>query len=175
MENRRKIIVNNKGFSLIELIIVIAIMAVLIGVLAPAYLRYVEHSRKSRDIQSIDTVMRAIETIAADPQYQLQANDNLGIFLYAFAPGYEIPSSFCTRGTGAHPQSDLVKRELDATVPGFTLTSAEWEGVDFVIRGIIDVNGDIKWRFEGPSAPAIRDYTDWGTDVDTSVNTLPIT
>ena len=32
---------NNKGFSLVELIIVIAIMAILIVVLAPQYLKYV--------------------------------------------------------------------------------------------------------------------------------------
>lgn len=39
----------NKGFSLVELIIVVAIMAVLIGVLAPQYLRYVEKTRLQRD------------------------------------------------------------------------------------------------------------------------------
>ncbi|MDE7360278.1 MAG: prepilin-type N-terminal cleavage/methylation domain-containing protein, partial [Lachnospiraceae bacterium] len=33
---------NDKGFSLVELIIVIAIMAILIVVLAPQYLKYVE-------------------------------------------------------------------------------------------------------------------------------------
>lgn len=36
---------NDKGFSLVELIIVIAIMAVLVVVLAPQYLKYVERSR----------------------------------------------------------------------------------------------------------------------------------
>ena len=40
---------NNKGFSLVELIIVIAIMAILVGVLAPQYLKYVEKSRVSAD------------------------------------------------------------------------------------------------------------------------------
>ena len=40
---------NDKGFSLVELIIVIAIMAVLVVVLAPQYLKYVEKSRVSAD------------------------------------------------------------------------------------------------------------------------------
>ena len=34
---------NNKGFSLVELIIVIAIMVILVAVLAPQYLKYVEN------------------------------------------------------------------------------------------------------------------------------------
>ena len=38
---------NNKGFSLVELIVVIAIMAVLVGVLAPQLIKYVEKSRES--------------------------------------------------------------------------------------------------------------------------------
>lgn len=58
---------NNKGFSLVELIIVIAIMAVLIGVLAPQYLKYVEKSRVSSDISSIDELVNAVEIYSADP------------------------------------------------------------------------------------------------------------
>ena len=38
---------NNKGFSLVELIIVMAILVALVAILAPAYLRYVERSRDS--------------------------------------------------------------------------------------------------------------------------------
>ena len=41
MKNGMDICMDNKGFSLVELIIVIAIMAVLTGVLTPLYLQYV--------------------------------------------------------------------------------------------------------------------------------------
>ena len=51
---------NNKGFSLVELIIVIAIMAVLIVVLAPQYLRYVERSRNSTDRSNADSIESAL-------------------------------------------------------------------------------------------------------------------
>jgi type IV pilus assembly protein PilA len=57
---------NNKGFSLVELIIVIAIMAILVGVLAPQFIKYVEQSRESTDISSIDEVKKAVETYVAD-------------------------------------------------------------------------------------------------------------
>lgn len=59
---------NNKGFSLVELIIVIAIMAILLVVLAPQYLKYVERSRNSTDLQNATEMVQAIQVYAADPQ-----------------------------------------------------------------------------------------------------------
>lgn len=62
---------NNKGFSLVELIIVIAIMVILIAVLAPQYLRYVEKSRVASDQNTIVEYINAMQTVASDPEISL--------------------------------------------------------------------------------------------------------
>ncbi len=58
---------NNKGFSLVELIIVIAIMAILVGVMAPQLIKYIEKTNVSSDTQLADTVKSAITTAMLDP------------------------------------------------------------------------------------------------------------
>ena len=57
---------NNKGFSLVELIIVIAIMAILAGVLAPQFVKYIGRSRISTDIQNAQQIATAISAEFAD-------------------------------------------------------------------------------------------------------------
>lgn len=56
----------NKGFSMVELIIVIAIMAILAGALAPALIKYINKSRISTDIQTANTIATSIQTALAN-------------------------------------------------------------------------------------------------------------
>lgn len=67
---------NNKGFSLVELIIVIAIMVVLIAVLAPQYLKYVEKSRIASDQTTIVEYINAMQVLAADPDLTTPLDDS---------------------------------------------------------------------------------------------------
>lgn len=62
--NKKKL--NNKGFSLVELIIVIAIMAILTGALAPQLIKYLDKSRRAADVQAGQTIATAVSAALAD-------------------------------------------------------------------------------------------------------------
>jgi prepilin-type N-terminal cleavage/methylation domain-containing protein len=64
---------NNKGFSLIELIIAIAILVILTGLLAPQFMRYIEKSREAKDVQTLDTVYEAVQAALADEKAYVAA------------------------------------------------------------------------------------------------------
>lgn len=57
---------NNSGFSLIELIIVIAIMAILVAVMVPMLVKYVEKTNVSSDYQLADSVRQAFVCATTD-------------------------------------------------------------------------------------------------------------
>lgn len=63
----------NKGFSLVELIIVIAIMAILVGVVGTQVLPYMDKSRKAKDMQVVSAVCTAAVTTFAEHAADLGA------------------------------------------------------------------------------------------------------
>ena len=62
-----------KGFSLVELIIVIAIMAILVGVVASQVLPYMEKSRQAKDQQQLSNISTAL--VSAIAQSTVEVND----------------------------------------------------------------------------------------------------
>ncbi|MDD6327347.1 MAG: type II secretion system protein [Lachnospiraceae bacterium] len=92
----------NKGFSLVELIIVIAIMAILAGAIAPALIRYIDKSRKSNDVTSAKAIKTAVETALGNEQmyeYLTSATPGAGDFtgVLVIEPGVKLTTS--TTGT----------------------------------------------------------------------------
>ena len=85
---------NNKGFSLVELIIVIAIMVILVVVFAPQYLRFVNNSRISTDVQTAANIATAVETSIAEGQTPF-GNGNTNVTRNATNP-FTVPASLTT-------------------------------------------------------------------------------
>lgn len=62
---------DNKGFTLVELVIVVAILAILVGILAPQYTKYVEKSRQSADVSNLENIVKGFKVAAADTDYNI--------------------------------------------------------------------------------------------------------
>ena len=84
----------NKGFSLVELIIVIAIMAILAAAIAPALIRYIDKSRKSDDVAAAETVNTAVNAaLANEDAYSELANNMSGATVWSCAGGSSAPTT----------------------------------------------------------------------------------
>lgn len=69
---------SNKGFSLVELIIVIAIMAILAAAIAPALIRYIDKSRKADDIQFFGQFATAANSALANEDAYSDVSGDMG-------------------------------------------------------------------------------------------------
>ncbi len=119
---------NNKGFTLVELIIVVAIIAVLAAVLAPQYIRYVERSRQSNDLQIAASITRAATTSVSDPQNELPAGAVLQVTWTTqsntAAPTIEITNATGSTVTASNAQLQAVLNDIGG-VMGWTTAATD--------------------------------------------------
>ena len=112
---------NNKGFSLVELIIVIAIMAILAGAIAPALIRYIDKSRKSNDVSSAKTIKTAVETAMGNESvYELLTTGDDYCYIYV-KPG--VPTAGAD-GDGAAAGGTTNNTAVTYEGHGITITGA---------------------------------------------------
>ncbi len=140
---------NNRGFTLVELIIVVAIIAVLAAVLAPQYIRYVERSRESNDIQVATHIMRGTTAAVTDPQNKVPS-------------GVQYTVTW-TSGTSLSVQSTgLTGSRAPASGTG-TLTAADKAAGKQILSSVLEVMG---WT--GTPAESSSGSGTWSATLDTT-------
>lgn len=79
LKNRKS---NNKGFSLVELIIVIAIMAILIGIVGTQVVPYIEKSKESKDLQLVNSYSTAAVSAYSQEAGKLTSTGSITVEVY---------------------------------------------------------------------------------------------
>lgn len=94
---------NKKGFSLVELIVVIAIMAVMVAVLAPSLLQYVERSRAQKDDSAMAEAANAVQLALARQEVYDE------VLAYAASTNYSCYVDSDTEPTDGKVETDTAK------------------------------------------------------------------
>lgn len=149
--NQRKRKINNKGFSLVELIVVMAIMAILAVTLAPRLTHYVEKSRKAADREVINSIYAAVHYGLVDEEIKTDAftadSDKAaanGVDLAALASNTGLSLNVDTDGTAT--SSDVYAASGKVWTTNNSGTAAYTYASNKFIQEIYDVVGNFKLK-----------------------------
>ncbi len=111
---RRATANGSRGFTMIEMIVVIAIILVLIGMAAGRYEKSIIRSREAVLKQDLATMRNAIQQYTLDKEQGPQSLDDL------VSAGYlrEVPTDPITRERDWHTNFDNVLLSTEQTAPG---------------------------------------------------------
>lgn len=131
--NKKRKLIGNKGFSLVELIIVIAIMAVLVAILAPQYLKYVEKSRVSAEDSTADQIITCVRVAVADDTVVMPVSTKY-TYTWAVAGGLTLA-----------PANATLQAALTANLSGDNAKpmKAKVHNTDFIVTIDVDATGNV--------------------------------
>jgi prepilin-type N-terminal cleavage/methylation domain-containing protein len=156
---------NQKGFTLLEIIVVLAVLGALAAMLSPVVFRYIDDANRARAAADTRTIAAAIQQMYKDTGRWPFYADGDGATAYASATDAAFLSSLSTCDLAG---GDDVE---DANCMGTATLSATWVGNgDSIVRHLVTnsgaagttyaVTGPRAWR--GPYTEAIPGLDPWG-------------
>ena len=126
---------NNKGFSMLEILVSVGIVSLLIGVAAPAYNQYKKHSTRTALQSDISNLVKAYNAYNAVNASYCASLDTVGftadgssaLYQKQAYSGFEDVSGNCTfanmTGTDAGDKADIQVRTSDETAGTCSVTT----------------------------------------------------
>ena len=155
LANRKE---DNKGFSLVELIIVIAIMAILVGIVGTQVLPYINKSKEAKDLQIINSYCTAAATAYASNAEKISTTASFDVDVYSSTPladdatnkkplktlqdeiqtltGYNTLSNL-TDAMGSTKGKGINKVTVTFDVPHKKITAQAYKGTDKVFDEVV--------------------------------------
>ena len=123
---------NNKGFSLIELIIVIAIMAVLVAIIAPNLTKYLGKSKSQTDKTNLDEIKKQFKNAISDAATD-EITDVAGTYI---VNGSNVSlKSGAAAGAGANSFLTVVSNALDSDTNTKSKVNSAKDKIQVVVSG----------------------------------------
>lgn len=141
-----------RGFSLIELLVVVAIVAILVGVATPYYSDYVKESKRTKALQDLDVLKQAVvlynsqedlpyqgQVATTTPYYPLLGENDFNglqgryltyIPVDPWGKNYKLDPYGCfvySEGPDSRNQNDDIR---DYYVKDLAMNKIEWEDID---------------------------------------------
>lgn len=149
----KKFINNNQGFSLVELIIVIAIMAILVGIVGTQVLPYIDKARKAKDIQIVSGYCTDATTAFVSCTDQLNEGNTYTIIIAKTGTGWSVDAKDNNGTSVTVLKNAFVELNgLDTGIPNFQSK----EGKKISKISIVCKHGNFatKLTVVGPSDPS---------------------
>ena len=145
--------INNKGFSLVELIIVIAIMAILVGIVGTQVLPYIDKAKEAKDIQIVSGYCTDATTAFVGCTDQLDSTKTYTITATKGASGWTVDAEDDT-GVNSTILKDAFVEMNEITTKAPNLQSKEGKRITKI--NIVCKHGNLttKLTVEGPKNPS---------------------